>query len=111
SYWMRKEDSLVPMSEDRLREIFAESGHDFSADFCPGLRFTDLDRSAVEDFRRRWITRARDTGNARFAQHLAALDPEQLLTDAEAAKDGQLTYPALILFGTRAAVGRFLAQA
>ncbi len=110
-YWMRKEDSLVPLSEERLREIFAESGHDFSADFCPTLRFTDLDLAAVEDFRRRWITRARDVGNSRFAQHLATLSIEQLLTDAEAAKDGQLTYAALILFGTRQAVGRFLAPA
>src|SRR5712691_10361144 len=34
-YWSLEGDSLVPMGEDRLREIFAESGHDFSADICP----------------------------------------------------------------------------
>ncbi len=42
-YWMRKEDSLAPMSEERLREIFAENGRDFSAEICKGAAFGDLD--------------------------------------------------------------------
>ena len=49
-YWSRDADSLVPMSEDRLRAIFAESGHDFSADICSGATLADLDLGAVEDF-------------------------------------------------------------
>jgi len=36
---------------------------------------------------------------------------EQLLNDAEALVDGSLTYAALILFGTRKALGRHLSQA
>ncbi len=57
-YWMRKEDSLVEMSEDMLRRIFNESGHDFSADECPGLTLNGLDGVALEDFRQRWIAKA-----------------------------------------------------
>jgi len=39
------------------------------------------------------------------------LTKEQLLNDAEAMVDGALTYAALILFGTRKALGQHLAQA
>ena len=102
--YARRGESLVKMSNSRLREIFAESGHDFSADVCPGVSVADLDPAAIEDFRRRWIDKS---GN----QGLANLPPEQLLTDAEALMDGQPTYAALILFGTHRALGRHLAQA
>jgi ATP-dependent DNA helicase RecG len=103
-YWMRKGDSLVPMSEERLRKIFAESGHDFSADVCSQATLADLDRPAIEEFRKRWILKS---GN----RALATLSDEQLLTDAEALVDGQPTYAALVLFGTHAGLGRYLAQA
>lgn len=109
-YWMRKEDSLVEMSEERLREVFAESGHDFSADECPGLTLADLDPVAVEDFRRRWVARARKVEDSALADRLTTLSHEQLLADAEALAGGRLTYAALILFGTPQAVGRHLAS-
>ncbi len=110
-YWMRKEDSLVEMSEDRLREIFAESGHDFSADFCLDARFADLDLAAIEDFRRRWVEKVRKAENVGMAQRLAAMTPQALLADADAVIDQHVTYAALILFGTTKALGRHLAQA
>lgn len=103
-YWSRRGDSLVPMDENQLRRIFAESGHDFSADICSGAMFNDLDLVAIENFRQRWLAKA---GN----QKLATLSEIQLLTDAEAVLDGQITYAALILFGTRQALGRHLPQA
>lgn len=110
-YWMRKEDSLVPMSEERLREIFAESGHDFSADICPDARFDDLDPAAIEDFRKRWVAKARKAENVALAERLAAMKPRELLSDAEAVVQGQVTYAGLILFGTAQALSRHLAQA
>src|SRR5208283_4456758 len=103
-YWMRDGDRLIPMSADRLRQIFAESGHDFSADICPAASFADLDLAAIEDFRRRWLARS---GN----QALKKLPPRQLLRDVEAMIGDQLTYAALVLFGTRPALGRHLGQA
>jgi ATP-dependent DNA helicase RecG len=108
---MRKEDSLIPMSEDRLREIFAESGHDFSADVCPGAKFEDLDPAAIEDFRRRWADKVRNAANVALADKLAAMSRRELLADAEAIVEGEVTYAALVLFGTRKALGRHLAQA
>lgn len=109
-YWMRKEDSLTEMSEEKLRATFAESGHDFSADICLGLTLVQLDPAAIEEFRRRWIAKANKAEDRQLAEHLASLTHEQLLTDAEAVVDGKVTYAALILFGTAQAVGRHLAQ-
>lgn len=103
-YWHRQGDSLIAMSEDRLRGIFAEAGHDFSADICASTTMDDLDTGAIENFRKRWINKS---GN----QGLTTLTRKQLLNDAEALVDGGLTYAALILFGTRKALGRHLAQA
>ncbi|NPV80541.1 MAG: transcriptional regulator [Firmicutes bacterium] len=103
-YWSRQADSLVPMSEDKLRGIFAETGHDFSAEVCPGIGMKDLDGQAIENFRRRWIDKSRNSA-------LAGIGAEQLLRDAELLLPNGFTYAALILFGTRAALSRFLAQA
>ena len=83
-YWQRQGDGLQPMSEDRLRQVFAESGHDFSSDICTGLAMEDLDTFAIEDFRKRWIAKSRNRA-------LATLGHEQLLSDAGAMVDGQLT--------------------
>ncbi len=102
-YWTRRGDSLVPMTEEKLREVFDEIGYDFSADFCPDASWSDLDPAAIEDFRKRWIAKS---GNAA----LARLTSEQLLQDAEAVRGGRITYAALILFGTYQAMGRYLAQ-
>jgi ATP-dependent DNA helicase RecG len=103
-YWAREGDSLVAMSEDQLRAIFAESGHDFSGDVCGGASMDDLLPEAIDDFRGRWITKS---GNP----SLANLPAEQLLRDAEAVVPEGLTYAALVLFGSRPALGKHLGQA
>lgn len=103
-YWSRDADSLVPLAEDRLRVIFSEAGNDFSAEVCDGAGLGDLDTEAVEEFRRRWVEKS---GN----RSLTSLSSEQLLHDAELFTDGGVTYAALILFGTREALGRLLPQA
>lgn len=110
-YWMRKEDSLVEMSEDRLREIFAESGHDFSADFCEGLRLSDLDGNSIANFRERWIKKAKKAEDRSQVSRIRSLSDKQLLVDIGAMIDKQLTYAALILFGKPAAVRKYLAPA
>ncbi len=107
--WVRDEDSLVEMSDDRLREIHAEGGHDFSATAVSGLTVTDLDEAAIEDFRQRWIAKATKAEDHSLAERLASISLEQLLLDAEAFTEGTLNYAALVLFGTRAALTRHLA--
>jgi predicted HTH transcriptional regulator len=91
------------MGDVELRAIFAEAGPDFSAEICVAATMSDLSPEALADYRARW---ARKAANAR----IATWDDVQTLTDAELMTDGRLTYAALILFGTRAALGRHLAQ-
>ncbi|OGS02442.1 MAG: transcriptional regulator [Elusimicrobia bacterium RIFCSPLOWO2_12_FULL_59_9] len=103
-YWMRHADGLVAMSEEKLRLIFAETGRDFSAEICPKAGMADLSTQAIEDFRKRWIEKSENKA-------LERLSRVQLLRDAEALSEDGLTYAALVLFGTREALGRYLAQA
>ncbi|MFA4943388.1 MAG: RNA-binding domain-containing protein [Lentisphaeria bacterium] len=102
--WWREGDSLVEMPMEEMRAIFAEVGHDFSADICKGADLTDLDGDAIEAFRRKWLEKSRSSG-------IAAKSQEQLLLDCEAITDKGVTYAALTLFGRREALGRLLGQA
>jgi ATP-dependent DNA helicase RecG len=104
AYWMRGGEDLVPMTPDMLKRIFDESGPDFSSEICAEATMNDLIPEAIEDFCKRWIKKS---GN----QDLARLTSEKLLEDAELLVDGRVSYAALILFGTRKALGKHLAQA
>jgi ATP-dependent DNA helicase RecG len=102
---MRGGESLVPMTPDMLKRIFAETQPDFSAEVCAGADLGDLDRRAIDLFRNRWAARARRTD-------LAGFEPEQLLIDADLYQPGRgITYAALILFGCERAMARLLGQA
>ncbi|MCL2306622.1 MAG: hypothetical protein FWC43_14885 [Planctomycetaceae bacterium] len=102
-YWSRKGDSLVPMTEQELRAVFAESGYDFSAEVCSKAEWGDLDSGAIEEFRKRWVNKSKNNS-------FQTLSQEQLLKDCEAVTRDGITYSALILFGTREALGRLLGQ-
>jgi ATP-dependent DNA helicase RecG len=91
------------MSPDMLQKIFNEAGPDFTAEICKDANLSDLDTGAIEDFRKRWV---RKSGNKK----IATLSMKQLLTDAELLVDGDITYAALILFGSFQVLGRFLSQ-
>ena len=103
SYWMRSGQELKPMSPDMLKRIFAEAQPDFSAEICPNVAIRDLNPNAIEGFRSLWIRRSGNNALSKFSH-------EQLLTDAELMIDGGVTYAALVLFGTRIALGKHLAQ-
>jgi ATP-dependent DNA helicase RecG len=113
--WMRDNDSLVPLSEARRKAIWEEIGRDFSAEPCPGLALGDLNSAALDAFRRAWVeslrARREESGH-RDASRIEGLDHAQLLRDTELLQtDGSLVNAALILFGSRSAVRRHLAQA
>lgn len=103
-YLKRAGDELTALREAELRAMFAETGPDFSAQVCAGSSVADLVPAAIATFRDRWSRRAGDTRRMSWTD-------ERTLADAELSVDGVPTYAALILFGTRAALGRHLAQA
>lgn len=104
SFWMRAGDALLPMSDDQLRRIHEETGPDFSSEICPASRREDLAPEAIDVLRALWQRKVPD-------QDIANRPVERLLTDAELLVGGAVTYAALILLGTREALGRHLAQA
>ncbi len=103
-YLKRAGDDLAALADVELRAFFAETGPDFSAELCPGASLTDLSSSALAAFRDRWARKTRD-------DRKRAWTDAETLRNAELGMDGGVTYAALILFGTRAALGRWLAQA
>lgn len=104
AYWMRAGEDLVPMTSDQLRRILDEAAPDHSAEVCPGATMADLAPDAILAFRTRWH---RKEGR----EAILTTTDEQLLRDAELLVEGGLTFAALILLGTRKALGRHLAQA
>ena len=113
--WMRENDSLIPLSEARRKSIWEEIGRDFSAELCPGLRVSDLNQAALNTFRSAWVQslRARrEESGLRDAERIEGLSEEQLLRDTELLQeDGSVLNAALILFGSRNAVRKYMAQA
>jgi ATP-dependent DNA helicase RecG len=104
-YFKRAGDDLAHLADHELRSLFAEAGPDFSAQPCPGATLADLEPASLALFRERW---ARKSGDPRKRE----LSDQQTLRDAELLVDGdQVSYAALILFGTRSGLTRYLAQA
>jgi ATP-dependent DNA helicase RecG len=103
-YLKRAGDELAVLTDIELRAIFAETGPDFSVEPCPGPSLNDLSPEAIAEFRGRWAKKSRDDRKASWTD-------TETLANAELLAEGRLTYAALILFGTRAALGRWLAQA
>lgn len=102
-YLRRAGDDLVAISPNELRAMFAEAGPDYSAAACD-VTLAELSPQALADFRQRW---ARKTANPRILDW----SDEELLTNAELSMDGKFNIAALVLLGTREALGRHLAQA
>ena len=102
--WIYEGDTLKPMPEDMRRNIYDETGVDFSGMICVGATDNDLDEIAIENFRAKWIEKS---GN----KQLTTLSQKQLLHDCGAITDEGITYAALILFGKNSAIIRFLPQA
>jgi ATP-dependent DNA helicase RecG len=99
----RAGDELTGMGDAELRAIFAETGPDFSAE-ATTAGVEALSPEAIADFRSRWARKARNP-------RIDAWSAEEVLTNAELIEDCKVLYAALVLFGTRAALGRHLPQA
>lgn len=102
--WIYEGDTLKPMPEDVRRNIYNETGVDFSGTICVGAEIEDLDETAIENFRSKWIEKS---GN----KQLATLSKEQILHDCGAMTDEGVTYAGLILFGKNIAIIKYIPQA
>ena len=82
---------------------FDEALPDYSAEPVIGAQDEELDPVAIEKLRELW---RRKSGNPQIER----MSREELLRDSELAPDGRITIAALVLLGTRAGLGRHLAQ-
>lgn len=103
-YLKRAGDELAALTDSELRAIFSETGPDFSAEPCHGATPADLSPQAIADYRTRWAKKTNDSRKTAWTD-------VETLTNAELLVEGQINYAALILFGTRAALGKRLPQA
>ena len=101
--WWYDADSLVPMPDEIRYKIYAEIGVDFSSIICKSAKITDLDETAIEKFRDKWIEKSHN-------KRLSTLTHPQLLRDCAAITDEGITYAALILFGKKSALDKYLPQ-
>jgi ATP-dependent DNA helicase RecG len=92
------------MPQDILRDIYAEAGHDYSADVCPDATMADLDDKAIEIFRDKWAAKS-------ASNRINTLSIEQLLRDCGAVTNKGVTYAALVLFGKSESLRDCLPQA
>ncbi|MCK4765148.1 MAG: tetratricopeptide repeat protein [Candidatus Aminicenantes bacterium] len=100
---MRTGDSLREMSDDETFDILSEQEPDFSATFCNGLKFEDLDPTAVAELKKRY---AQKQGN----EAILSLPDRQMLSDLKLLKNNKLTYAALILLGKKDKIYECLPQ-
>ena len=78
--WIYEGDTLKPMPEDMRRNIYEETGGDFSATICTGATVDDLDESAIENFR--GLQRARKSNLRHFPKSSFSTIAAQLRTKA-----------------------------
>ena len=100
----REGDDLCDLTDAELRQIFSETGPDFTSEVLSSLSYADLEQEAVHAFIERWQKK-----NPSLRLDIA--DPQQCLSDADLLIDGHPTYAALILLGKPRSIDRHLSQA
>ena len=102
--WIYEGDTLKPMPENMRRTIYEEIGEDFSNKICLGANLEDLDDTAIDNFRTKWIEKSQN-------KQISSLSNEQILLDCGAITAQGVTYAGLILFGKQNSINKYLPQA
>ncbi|HNU91337.1 MAG TPA: ATP-binding protein [Spirochaetota bacterium] len=101
AYPMRAGESIVEMDPGTLRKILTEGEPDFSAKIVPGFSISDIDETAIDNFRKRW---AQKQNRAEYSGY----DIGKTLLAIGLINDNGLTYAALVLFGKKESIDRLL---
>lgn len=109
-YLMRVGESLVPMTADQLKAIFAEVVPDTSALPVPGVTFDDLDPAAIARFRSLWADHAEKRQGRERGVEIRGLSNAEVLERAGLARNDDVTLAALVLVGSEAALDRHVAH-
>lgn len=101
---MRVGEELRPMSEEVIFKTLQEHEPDFSAEYCKGLTFSDLDAEAIAILKQRYAKKQNNPG-------FSTLSDRQALSDLHLIKGDKITFAALILVGKIDSIKKHLPQA
>lgn len=101
TYPMRAGESLVEMDAITLKNILDEADSDFSAKIVPELSLEDVDDIAIENFKRRWARKQNRDDYLSYTK-------EKILRAIGLLDENGLSFAALILFGMKEKIDRFL---
>lgn len=107
---MRVGDSLVDMTDDEIRRVYAEGSADFSS-MTKNATLDCLDRSAIMAGRHLWAKRLRESGNEIAAHEVENADDETFLRKLGVVRDSGVTNAALLLFGSEKSLSELLPMA
>ncbi|MDD2772539.1 MAG: putative DNA binding domain-containing protein [Elusimicrobiales bacterium] len=100
-YPMRVGESIVEMDNMKLKQILTELDPDFSTKIVPELKLSDMDESAVDNFRRKWAQKANRSEYLQFST-------EKLLRAICIMSDSGINYGGLVLFGKKEKLDQLL---
>jgi len=101
---IRRGESLGEMDDIKAREILNEAQPDFTTDAVSGLILDDLDRGAIDAFRKKWAEKA---GRKEYL----SFDDEKVLKNTGLMGAEGITFAGLILVGKEDALRQFLPDA
>jgi ATP-dependent DNA helicase RecG len=100
-YPMRAGESLVEMDSMTLKAILNETMPDFSSKIVERLSLSDMDETALETFKVRWIQKA-------GRQDYRDFTVEKMLRNIGIMSDDGINYAGLILFAKKEKIDRYL---
>lgn len=100
-YPMRAGESLVEMDSMTLKTILNETMPDFSSKIVEGLLLPDMDETALENFKARWVQKA-------GRQDYRDFTTEKMLRNIGIMSDDGINYAGLILFARKEKIDRYL---
>ena len=103
TYWMRAGESLVEMDDQTLRRILNEGQPDYSSQSIPGGTMADLDPEAIATLHRLCFEKSKHS-------NFQTVSDSQFLCDLGLVTHDSISYAALILMGTPAALRRHIPQ-
>jgi len=103
-YPIRDGESLVEMSTETLKVIYAETIPDWSAAIAEGVAFTDLSQQALRRYRSEWAKHAHKPEREQ-------VNLQKMLLDLRLMKGEQITNAALLLFGKESVLSNHIPDA
>jgi len=98
---MRAGESIVEMDNMRLKQILTELDPDFSAKIAPDLTLTDMDESAINNFRQKWAQKNNREDHLKFPA-------EKLFRAIGILTDAGINNAGLVLFARKEKIDQLL---